>query len=217
MGSCCPIGHLLGLSLSPGPNTVFAGRSPRGCFRSGSVLSRALPYCTSLARRPGPPAVPPGQGRASCEGAGCRIILQRLVEPFVEAVGLGVVGLGPRSLAGKPFGLVPHYGKWTYYSLIRQYRARYTCQIPTMTLIIDDKKRAAWGESGFPSKFLEWSMSSTLGVGVPVHQPPVAGAVPPESKAGWHTIAPVPVAWAPESPDAARPSPQTAPATGLSL
>ena len=62
--------------------------------------------------------------------------------------------LWPRSLAGKPFGLVPHYGKWTYYSLIRQYRARYTCQIPTMTLIIDDKKRAAWGESGFPSKFL---------------------------------------------------------------
>ena len=68
-----------------------------------------------------------------------------------------------RSLAGKPFGLVPHYGKWTYYSLIRQYRARYTCQIPTMTLIIDDKKRAAWGESGFPSKFLVSCIRSSLG------------------------------------------------------
>ena len=26
--------------------------------------------------------------------------------------------------------------------------------MPTITSIIDDKKRAAWGESGFPSKFL---------------------------------------------------------------
>ena len=47
-----------------------------------------------------------------------------------------------------------HYSKQTYYSRIRRDSACNTLQDPIITSVIDAKKITAWGESGFPARFL---------------------------------------------------------------
>ena len=47
-----------------------------------------------------------------------------------------------------------HYAKQTYYSRIRRDSICNTFQEPIITSVIDVKKIAAWGESGFPARFL---------------------------------------------------------------
>ena len=48
-----------------------------------------------------------------------------------------------------------HYAKQTYFSHIRRDNVCNTFQKPVITSVIDVKKIAAWGESGFPARFLE--------------------------------------------------------------
>ena len=47
-----------------------------------------------------------------------------------------------------------HYAKQTYYSRIRRDSVCNTFQEPIITSVIDVKKITAWGESGFPARFL---------------------------------------------------------------
>ena len=47
-----------------------------------------------------------------------------------------------------------HYAKQTYYSRIRRDSVCNTFQNPIITSVIDAKKITAWGESGFPARFL---------------------------------------------------------------
>ena len=47
-----------------------------------------------------------------------------------------------------------HYSKQTYYSRIRRDSVCNTFQDPIITSVIDAKKITAWGESGFPARFL---------------------------------------------------------------
>ena len=47
-----------------------------------------------------------------------------------------------------------HYAKQTYYSRIRRDSVCNTFQDPIITSVIDAKKITAWGESGFPARFL---------------------------------------------------------------
>ena len=60
----------------------------------------------------------------------------------------------PRGLAGKPSAGFCHYAKQTYYSRIRRDSVCNTFQDPIITSVIDAKKITAWGESGFPARFL---------------------------------------------------------------
>ena len=52
-------------------------------------------------------------------------------------------------------GRVLHYAKQTYFSHIRRDNVCNTFQKPVITSVIDVKKIAVWGESGFPARFLE--------------------------------------------------------------
>ena len=54
----------------------------------------------------------------------------------------------------KAIGRVSHYAKQTYYSPIRRDSVCNTFQDPVITSVIDAKKITAWGESGFPARFL---------------------------------------------------------------
>ena len=54
----------------------------------------------------------------------------------------------------KAIGRVLHYAKQTYYSRIRRDSVCNTFQDPIITSVIDAKKITAWGESGFPARFL---------------------------------------------------------------
>ena len=58
-----------------------------------------------------------------------------------------------------------HYAKQTYYSRIRRDSVCNTLQDPIVTSVIDAKKITAWGESGFPARFLaiEYERVSTPG------------------------------------------------------
>ena len=47
-----------------------------------------------------------------------------------------------------------HYARQTYYRRIRRDSACNTFQEPIITSVIDVKKITAWGESGFPARFL---------------------------------------------------------------
>ena len=47
-----------------------------------------------------------------------------------------------------------HYAKQTYHSRIRRDSVCNTLQDPIVTSVIDAKKITAWGESGFPARFL---------------------------------------------------------------
>ena len=47
-----------------------------------------------------------------------------------------------------------HYAKQTYYSRIQRDSVCNTFQYPIITSVIDAKKITAWGESGFPARFL---------------------------------------------------------------
>ena len=47
-----------------------------------------------------------------------------------------------------------HYAKRTYYSRIRRDSVCNTFQEPIITSVIDVKKITAWGELGFPARFL---------------------------------------------------------------
>ena len=61
----------------------------------------------------------------------------------------------PRSLAGKPLAGFRATPRQTYSSLKRRGSVCNTLQDPTVTSTIDVKKTTAWGESGFPARFLE--------------------------------------------------------------
>ena len=54
----------------------------------------------------------------------------------------------------KAIGRVLHYARQTYYRRIRRDSACNTFQEPIITSVIDVKKITAWGESGFPARFL---------------------------------------------------------------
>ena len=55
-----------------------------------------------------------------------------------------------------------HYAKQTYYSRIRRDSVCNTFQDPIITSVIDAKKITAWGESGFPARFLALTYDDVL-------------------------------------------------------
>ena len=76
-----------------------------------------------------------------------------------------------------------HYAKQPYYSRIRRDSVCNTFQDPIITSVIDAKKITAWGESGFPARFLDLECVAILPA--PYHCLP--GLIDPPEPAEGHT------------------------------